>query len=166
MKANATKTNPRSSRARPAPTSRRTASGGPAAADVAADAAGAVGRRTVLPDRSPTNSDRPAAPEASSAVADFDGDPAEPSQPVIQPESFATAPHEQPSVDHGQPEPARTTMAAEAESAQEAEKAAARRRSTVREKVSFLADAPPAAPSPASQSPSSRQRLPVPPRAG
>jgi ribonuclease E len=85
-------------------------------------------------------------------VADFDGNPAQPSQPVMQPESFAPA-HERPSVDHGQPEPARTTMATEAELAQEAEHAAARRRSTVREKVSFLADAPPASPSPASQSP-------------
>ena len=103
----------------------------------------------------------PAAPEASSAVADFDGNPAQPSQPVMQPESFAPA-HEQPPVDHGQPEPARTTMATEAEMAQEAEHAAARRRSTVREKVSFLADAPPASPSPASQSPAEPAPAPGP----
>ena len=89
-----------------------------------------------------------AAPEVSSAVADFDGNP---SLPVMQPESETIAPaYEQPSVDRGQPEPARATMATEAETAQEAERAAARRRSTVREKVSFLADAQPASPSPVS----------------
>jgi ribonuclease E len=89
-----------------------------------------------------------AAPEASSAVADFDGNP---SLPVMQPESETIAPaYEQPSVDRGQPEPARAATATEAETAQEAERAAARRRSTVREKVSFLADAQPASPLPVS----------------
>ena len=56
--ANPTRTKPTNSPARSAPISRRAASGGPAAADAAADAAGAAGRRTVWPDRSRTNSDR------------------------------------------------------------------------------------------------------------
>jgi ribonuclease E len=82
---------------------------------------------------------RPApAPEAASAVADFDGNPAEPSVPEVQPQSIAPTPEPQ-QADHGQQEPARAP--AEAETAQEAERAA-RRRSTVREKVSFLVDAP------------------------
>ena len=105
-----------------------------------------------------------AAPEVSSAVADFDGNP---SLPVMQPESEAIAPaYEQPSVDRGQPEPARAAMATEAETAQEAERAAARRRSTVREKVSFLADAQPASPSPVSHGqPAEPAPAPVPPPA-
>ena len=87
-------------------------------------------------------------PEVSSAVADFDGNPspAEPSLPVIQHESIAP-PQQQPA-ERVQPEPARA--ATEAETAQEAERAAARRRSTVREKVSFLVEAQPAAPAPVS----------------
>jgi ribonuclease E len=106
-----------------------------------------------------------AAPEASSAVADFDGNPTQPSLPVMQPESIAPA-SEQPSVDRGQPEPAGTAMATEAETAQEAERAAARRRSTVREKVSFLVDAQPASPSPVSHSqPAEPAPAPVPPPA-
>ena len=93
-----------------------------------------------------------AAPEVSSAVADFDGNPNQPSLPVMQPESESIAPApEQPSLERGQPEPARTA-ATEAETAQEAERAAARRRSTVREKVSFLVDAQPASPSPVNHS--------------
>ena len=83
-------------------------------------------------------------PEASSAVADFDGGPSEQSLPVVQPERIASQPEQQPA-DHGQSEAARAS--AEAETAQEAERAA-RRRSTVREKVSFLADAQPAAAAP------------------
>jgi ribonuclease E len=87
-------------------------------------------------------------PEVSSAVADFDGNPspAEPS-PVTQPD-FISPPEPQPAERH-QPEPARTAST-EAETAQEAERAAARRRSTVREKVSFLVEAQPAAPAPVS----------------
>jgi ribonuclease E len=82
---------------------------------------------------------RPApAPEAASAVADFDGNSAEPPAPETQPE-FATPTPEPQQADRGQPEAARSS--AEAETAQEAERAA-RRRSTVREKVSFLVDAP------------------------
>jgi ribonuclease E len=88
------------------------------------------------------------APEATSAVADFDGNPSLPSLPVVQPESIAPPPELQ-SVDHRQQEPAHAP--AGMETAQEAERAAARRRSTVREKVSFLVDAQPAA-APASHS--------------
>ena len=57
-RAKPTRRNPTSSRARPAPISRQAASGGPAAADAVADAAGAAGRKMVLPDRSRTNSAR------------------------------------------------------------------------------------------------------------
>jgi ribonuclease E len=81
------------------------------------------------------------APEAVTAVADFDGGPSEQPMPVIQPEPVAPAPVSQHS-DHSQPEADRAPSAEE--TAQEAEKAAARRRSTVREKVSFLVDAQPA----------------------
>jgi ribonuclease E len=110
-----------------------------------------------------------AAPEVSSAVADFDGNPTQPSLPVMQPESESIAPaSEQPPMDRGQPEPARPAMATEAETAQEAERAAARRRSTVREKVSFLVDAQPASPSPSPIShsqPAEPAPAPVPPPA-
>src|ERR1700676_2168467 len=57
-KANPTKTNPTSSPVRFAPIGRQAASGGPAVADVVADAAGAAGWRTVWPDRLSTNSGR------------------------------------------------------------------------------------------------------------
>jgi ribonuclease E len=83
-------------------------------------------------------------PEASNAVADFDGY-SEPSPPIAQPQYVTQAP-EPPPAERAQPEPARAP--AEAETAQEAERAAARRRSTVREKVSFLVDAQPAAAAP------------------
>jgi ribonuclease E len=105
---------------------------------------------------------RPApAPEATNAVADFDGySPPERTLPEIQPESIAppsepqhadrgAQPPEPQHTDRGQQEPARA--AAEAETAQEAERAA-RRRSTVREKVSFLADTQPDATAPANRS--------------
>ena len=85
-------------------------------------------------------------PEAASAVADFDGGPSEPYLPVVQPESIAPPPEQQ-QADRGQPEPVRAP--AVAETAQEAERAA-RRRSTVREKVSFLVDAQPGAAAPVS----------------
>ncbi|HWX07953.1 MAG TPA: ribonuclease E/G, partial [Bradyrhizobium sp.] len=87
------------------------------------------------------------APEVTSAVADFDGNPASPTLPVVPQESI-TPPEQQPA-DRGQPEP---RAPAETETAQEAERAAARRRSTVREKVSFLVDAQSAAPPPAAPS--------------
>jgi ribonuclease E len=83
-------------------------------------------------------------PEATGAVADFDGYSSEPSLPMLQPESIAPPPELQPA-DRGQPEPARAP--AQEETAQEAERAA-RRRSTVREKVSFLVDAQPEAAAP------------------
>jgi ribonuclease E len=91
------------------------------------------------------------APEAASAVADFDGGSPEPYLPVVQPESIA--PPEQQQADRGQQEPARAPAQEETvqetvqETAQEAERAA-RRRSTVREKVSFLVDAQPDAAAP------------------
>jgi ribonuclease E len=82
------------------------------------------------------------ASEASEAVADFDGASPEPVPlPVIQPESIAQAPEQQ-AAEPPQPEPVRTST--ETETAQEAERAA-RRRSTVREKVSFLVNAQPEA---------------------
>jgi ribonuclease E len=102
------------------------------------------------------------APEASGAVADFDGYSPEPAPlPVVQPEAVAQAPEQQPA-DQRQPEPVRASS--EMETAQEAERAA-RRRSTVREKVSFLVSAqpeattsapvqtPPEAPAPAAPEP-------------
>jgi ribonuclease E len=79
------------------------------------------------------------APEAAGAVADFDGIPSEPTLPEVQPESIAASPEHQPA-ERAQQEPADVEAAA-----QEAERAA-KRRSTVREKVSFLVDAQPAAP--------------------
>jgi ribonuclease E len=89
------------------------------------------------------------APEASGAVADFDGyQPETAPLPVVQPESVAQAPEQQPA-EH-QPEPVRTS--GETETAQEAERAA-RRRSTVREKVSFLVNAQPEAAPPVNHSP-------------
>ena len=63
----------------------RTASGARAVADVAADAAGvAADRKMVSPDRSPTNSDRPRLPEATNAVADFDGGSPEPAPTLVR----------------------------------------------------------------------------------
>jgi ribonuclease E len=87
--------------------------------------------------------------EAMAVVADFDQYSPEPPVPLIRHESIAPAPEPQPA-DHAQPEPVRNTT--EVETAQEAERAAARRRSTVREKVSFLAAAQPDAPAPVSHS--------------
>jgi ribonuclease E len=97
------------------------------------------------------------APEVTSAVADFDGYSAEPSLPVVQPESIAPPPEQQPA-DRNHQDTARTVT--ETETAQEAERAAARRRSTVREKVSFLVNAQPDAAAPVNHSP------PEPPAAG
>ncbi|WOH63118.1 Rne/Rng family ribonuclease [Bradyrhizobium sp. BWA-3-5] len=92
------------------------------------------------------------APEATSAVADFDGGSAEPApslaQTDIQPEPVAEPAPMQPASDV-QPEPVASAPAPAAEeTAQETERAAARRRSTVREKVSFVTSAP-AEPAPA-----------------
>jgi ribonuclease E len=93
-------------------------------------------------------------PESTNAVADFDGYAPEPYRPAAQPEpqpaSVAPLPELQ-HADHSQPEAVRAP--AQEESAQEAEKAA-RRRSTVREKVSFLSEAQaPVAPAPVPQQP-------------
>jgi ribonuclease E len=86
------------------------------------------------------------APEASGAVADFDDyTPAPAPLPLIQPESVSQAPEHQPA-EPPQPEPVRSS--GETETAQEAERAA-RRRSTVREKVSFPVTAQPDAAMPA-----------------
>jgi len=85
--------------------------------------------------------------EATDAVADFDGYSGEPSLPVVQPESIAPLPERQ----HADPGPQEAPHASlqeaprasvQEETTQEAERAA-RRRSTVREKVSFLVDARP-----------------------
>jgi len=87
------------------------------------------------------------ASEVASAVADFDGYSSQPSQPAVQHETSAPTPERQPA-DRGSQDTARTVT--ETETTQEAEKAAARRRSTVREKVSFLANAQPDAVAPVS----------------
>ncbi|WFU13842.1 Rne/Rng family ribonuclease [Bradyrhizobium sp. CB3481] len=92
------------------------------------------------------------APEAANAAADFDGGSAEPAPSLvhteIQPEPVAEPATMQPASDV-QPEPvASAPVPAAEEAAQETERAAARRRSTVREKVSFLTSAP-AEPAPA-----------------
>jgi ribonuclease E len=97
-------------------------------------------------------------PEATSAVADFDGYSApEPALPVIQPESIAPTPEPQPA-DHGRQEARASTQE---ETAQEAERAA-RRRSTVREKVSFLVNAQPEATTPVTHSPPGPSAPPAP----
>jgi ribonuclease E len=100
-------------------------------------------------------------PEATGAVADFDGYSPEPSLPLIQPESIAppAPPPERQHADHDQPEAAHAST--QIETAQEAERAA-RRRSTVREKVSFLVDAQPDAATSANRS----QPEPSPPAPG
>ncbi len=98
-------------------------------------------------------------PEASSAVADFDNAASGQSLPMVHPEPIASQPEQQPA-DHGQSEAARAS--AEAETAQEAERAA-RRRSTVREKVSFLAEAQAPEAPPAGQSQPSRAPAPAEP---
>jgi ribonuclease E len=97
------------------------------------------------------------APEATSAVADFDGYSSEQpaSLPEVQPETLAPPPEQAP-VEHIQPEAepvrASTPSSTETETSQEAERAA-RRRSTVREKVSFMANAQPEAAPPVNHSP-------------
>ncbi|HJZ20546.1 MAG TPA: Rne/Rng family ribonuclease [Bradyrhizobium sp.] len=85
------------------------------------------------------------APEAASAVADFDGNPAvveaHAPEAAPQPETVYEPPQLQPA-DHTQPEAPRASAPEHEETAQEAERAA-RRRSTVREKVNFLGSAQP-----------------------
>jgi ribonuclease E len=102
------------------------------------------------------------APEATSAVADFDGVSPEPYLPVVQPESIAPPPELQ-HADRGQQEAVRAPAQEQTaqETAQEAERAA-RRRSTVREKVSFLVDAQPDAAAPVHHSQPEPQAAPAP----
>jgi ribonuclease E len=91
-------------------------------------------------------------PEATGAVADFDGNSGEPYYaPAPQPEAVAQPPQMQPA-DHGQHEAPRTSAREQEETAQEADRAA-RRRSTVREKVSFLVNAQPDTAAPVDHSP-------------
>jgi ribonuclease E len=94
------------------------------------------------------------APEAADAVADFDGGSAEPAPTLVEPEPASQPAEPQPSA-YVLPEPASVATDSVApvapvaeEAAQEADRAAARRRSTVREKVSFLTSAPAAEPAP------------------
>ena len=106
------------------------------------------------------------ASEVTSAVADFDGGSAEPApslvQADIQPEQVVEPTEIQPAF-AAQPEPVASAPAPAAEeTAQETERAAARRRSTVREKVSFMTSAP-AEPAPAAnQSEASPVAMPAP----
>jgi ribonuclease E len=109
--------------------------------------------------------------EVTDAVADFDGYSGEPSLPVVQPESITPAPERQ-YADPGPQEAPRASLqeaprtSVQEETTQEAERAA-RRRSTVREKVSFLVDArPDAAAAPADHSqPEPTTAPPAPPPA-
>ena len=85
------------------------------------------------------------ASEVSSAVADFDGGGSEPAPSLAQaevPTEPAAQPAEMQPAAYTRPEPVESAPAPTAEEAgQEAERAAARRRSTVREKVSFVTSA-------------------------
>jgi ribonuclease E len=82
-----------------------------------------------------------AEPEATEAVADFDGGSSEPAQTLVQPEPPVAEPEPQPAESLQQPEP--VSVATPEEPAQENDRAT-RRRSTVREKVSFASHAEPA----------------------
>ena len=99
------------------------------------------------------------APEVAGAVADFDGYSSPLPQPVIQPKSMAASSEPQ-AAETSPQETARTTL--ETETAQEAERAAARRRSTVREKVSFLVNAQPEVAAPVSHSTPEPEPVPAP----
>ncbi|WP_148635984.1 Rne/Rng family ribonuclease [Bradyrhizobium paxllaeri] len=86
------------------------------------------------------------ASEATDAVADFDGGSSEPAPSLVQaddqPEPVSPPAEIQPAAD-AQPEPVASAPAPAAEeTGPEAERAAARRRSTVREKVSFMTSVP------------------------
>ena len=86
------------------------------------------------------------ASEVTSAVADFDGGASEPAPSLVQadvPPEPVSQPAEMQPAAYAQPEPVESAPAPSAEETrQEAERAAARRRSTVREKVSFMTSAP------------------------
>jgi ribonuclease E len=91
------------------------------------------------------------APEAASAVADFDGGSSVSAPSLVEPESVSQPAEPQPAAyaqpaTFTQPETVETVTASTAPAAptaeeQEADRAAARRRSTVREKVSFMTSA-------------------------
>jgi ribonuclease E len=88
----------------------------------------------------------PPAFEATSAVADFDGGASESAPSLVQadvhPEPVSQPPEMEPAA-YARPAPVESAPASTAEeTGQEAERAAARRRSTVREKVSFMTSAP------------------------
>jgi ribonuclease E len=94
------------------------------------------------------------APEAADAVADFDGGSPEPAPTLVEPEPASQPAEPQPAA-YARSEPAAVATDSVApvapvseETAQEFDRAAARRRSTVREKVSFLSSAPAAEPAP------------------
>jgi ribonuclease E len=103
----------------------------------------------------------PPASEAEAAVADFDHYSPEPPVPMVQQDSIAPRPEPQPA-ESAPPEAPHAP--AETETAQEAERAAARRRSTVREKVSFLVAAQPDAPAPVNHSQPEPATAPAPPQ--
>jgi ribonuclease E len=98
------------------------------------------------------------APEASGAVADFDGYSSVLPLPEVQPEPTAPPPEPQPTVPV---EPEAAYAPAAEDNAQEAERAA-RRRSTVREKVSFLAAAQPEVAAPVQHAPEPPAAAPTP----
>jgi ribonuclease E len=103
------------------------------------------------------------APEAISAVADFDGGAPVAAPSLVQPEPTAQLlqPQWQPA-EHTSPATVGSAPTPE-ETAQEADRAAARRRSTVREKVSFLTGAQPeAAPSVSHSAPEPVAAAPAP----
>jgi ribonuclease E len=104
--------------------------------------------------------------EATSAVADFDGYSPEPHRPADQPEPVTLQPEPQVADQDQQQEAPRPAL--QDETAQEAERAA-RRRSTVREKVSFAvssqpSEAPAAAvssqPEPSTEAPAAQESAP------
>ncbi|MBR1143389.1 ribonuclease E/G [Bradyrhizobium sp. AUGA SZCCT0431] len=82
--------------------------------------------------------------EVTSAVADFDGRSAEAAPTLVEPEPVSQPPQPQwQPAEHASPETVSSAPTpTPEETAQEADRAAARRRSTVREKVSFLTSAP------------------------
>ena len=90
----------------------------------------------------------PPASEVSDAVADFDEVTPEPAAPADRPDAFTALPGPQPAeADHEEPAPRTVVLeenVREAESLREAERTVPRR-STVREKVSFLSEPQPVA---------------------
>lgn len=88
------------------------------------------------------------APEVADAVADFDGGSHEPAPTLVEPASQPT--YHEPAPAYVAPEPVETAPTAPAvDEVTQDDRAAARRRSTVREKVSFASSAPAADPAPA-----------------